>query len=174
MNKRAIIIVLMVLALVIGVWVLKYIQNNQEDQKQDIADVSNPDFKFNITDTLDIEKLKTYNLPIIIDFGADYCMPCREMHPTLKKLNKELQNKAIIRYVDIVRYPKIANDYPVDLIPTQILFKSNGTPYEPENAEEKGYQFIKNDSGEHMYTIHVGLLTEKELREVLKELEVNE
>lgn len=174
MNKRAIIIVLLVIALVVGVWLLKYMQKHQEEQRQDTADTSNPDFQFNITSTIDIEKLKSYNLPIIIDFGADYCMPCREMHPTLKKLNKELQEKAIIRYVDIVRYPKIANEYPVDLIPTQLMYKSDGTPYEPENAEEKGYQFIKNESGEHLYTIHVGLLTETELRTVLKELGANE
>ena len=174
MNKKSIIILIIVMVLVLGVWLLKTTQNNKEEQSQDTAQTTNPDFKLSITTSLDIEKLKTYNLPIIIDFGADYCMPCREMHPTLKKLNEELKEKAIIRYVDIVRYPQVANNYPVELIPTQILYNSDGTPYAPENAESNGYQFIKNDDGEHIYTMHVGIFTETELRYILKEMGLNE
>ena len=96
------------------------------------------------------------------------------MAPTLKKINKEMQGKAIIRYVDVWRYPNIAENYKIELIPTQVLYNSNGTPYSPENAEELGLEFVKNENGEHIYTIHVGILTENEMRNMLKEMGINE
>lgn len=37
--------------------------------------------------SIDLDTLKEYKLPIIIDFGADSCIPCKEMAPVLKTLN---------------------------------------------------------------------------------------
>ncbi|OLN32939.1 Thioredoxin [Desulfosporosinus metallidurans] len=37
----------------------------------------------------------------MIDFGADSCVPCKEMAPVLKKLNTEMQGKAIVKFVDV-------------------------------------------------------------------------
>ncbi|MCI8621329.1 MAG: thioredoxin family protein [Clostridia bacterium] len=132
----------------------------------------NEDFTLKVTKKIDWEKLKSYNLPIIIDFGADYCMPCRQMAPALKAVNNEMQGKAIVRYVDTVRYAEIAEDYKIELIPTQILVNSDGTPYMPENAEEKGLQFIKNDEGEVIYTIHIGMLSKSQILSIIEEMEV--
>ncbi len=47
--------------------------------------------------------------PIIIDFGADSCIPCKEMAPVLKKLNEEWQGKVIVKFVDVWKYPDAAD-----------------------------------------------------------------
>lgn len=177
MNKRNIIIIVIVVLLVLGVWLVKYFRTQQskiaENTIQNSGEEVNEDFKLNIRSKIDLAKLKSYNLPIIIDFGADYCAPCRQMAPTIKKLNEELQGKAIIRYVDTGRFPRLADGYPVEYIPTQILFNSDGTPYKIENGEDLGFSSITLENGEQI-TAHVGYLSEQELRNMLKEMGLNE
>lgn len=173
MNKKSIIIISIVILLILGVWIMKFSQKNEENIANN-EEIINEDFKLKVNKKIDWEKLKSYNLPIIIDFGADYCMPCRQMAPTLKEINQEMQGKAIIRYVDIERYPRIAEDYPIELIPTQILVNSDGTPFMPENAEEKDLQFMKDENGEIIYTIHIGILTKEQMKTMLKEMGLNE
>lgn len=173
MNKRSIIIIIVVAFLILCVWLIK---NFQKEKEENVAEIQqeevNEDFTLKVTKKIDWEKLKSYNLPIIIDFGADYCMPCRQMAPALKAVNNEMQGEAIVRYVDTVRYAEIAEDYKIELIPTQILVNSDGTPYMPENAEEKGLQFIKNDEGEVIYTIHIGMLSKSQILSIIEEMEV--
>jgi thioredoxin 1 len=59
------------------------------------------DFSLFVTEPIDFDRLTSYGIPIMIDFGADSCVPCKEMSPVLKKLNAELQGKAIIRFIDV-------------------------------------------------------------------------
>ena len=67
----------------------------------------------------------------MIDFGANSCIPCKEMAPILKTLNAEMQGKAIIKFVDVWKNTDAANDFPVQVIPTQVLIAADGTPYAP-------------------------------------------
>jgi len=84
------------IAVAIGaIWYLK------NSNKTPIGIDDNSAFALHVTDSLDIEKLKAYGLPIMIDFGADSCIPCREMYPVLKQLNGELRGKVIIKFVDV-------------------------------------------------------------------------
>lgn len=106
MNKKSIIIIAIVLLLILGVWLIKNMQKEETNIAENGQEEVNEDFNLKITEKIDWEKLKSYNMPIIIDFGADYCMPCKQMAPTLKKVNKEMQGKAIIRYVDTVNMQK--------------------------------------------------------------------
>ncbi len=174
MNKKQIIIITIVIALAIGVWAIKNMQKTSEENSLQKAEENiNEDFKLKASGNLNLNKLKEYNLPIMIDFGADYCMPCRQMAPYLREMNEEMQGKAIIKYVDTVRYPQIAEKYPVELIPTQILFTNEGKPLVIENPEAKGLEYIKNENGEHELTIHIGMLTKEQMRELLKEMGLN-
>ena len=130
----------------------------------------NADFALAAT-MIDLEKLKSYGLPIIIDFGADSCIPCKEMAPVLKKLNAELQGKVIVKFVDVWKYKEAAADFPVEVIPTQFFFDKNGDPYKPSDPDKMEMKMYNTkDTNKHIYTSHQGGLTEEQIREVLKEM----
>ncbi|MEG1255089.1 thioredoxin family protein [Clostridium sp.] len=161
-----IIIPVLLLCAVFGIWVVK---NSKKDIKS--LENKNPDFALHVTEEIDIEKLKSYGLPIIIDFGADSCVPCKEMAPVLKELNEELQGKAIIKFVDVWKYQDLAEGYPISLIPTQILVDENGKPYNPENPEAMQMKIYSlKDMNEHVFTAHEGGMTKEQLLNVLKEM----
>lgn len=75
------------------------------------------DFVLEVT-SIDLDALKEYKLPIIIDFGADSCIPCKEMAPVLKTLITEMQGKAIIEFVDVWKNGEASKDFPIQVIPT--------------------------------------------------------
>lgn len=180
MNKKimSVIIIIAVIVIIAGIWIFKNNEKNKDEtttnNTSNTNQTQNPDFKLNITSSFSLDKLKSYNLPIIIDFGSDSCIPCKQMAPALKQLNSELQEKAIIRFVDVWKYPKLADGYPIELIPTQIFINSDGTPYAPENAEELELEFIKDENGNHIFTTHIGALTVEQMKSMLKEMGLSE
>jgi len=121
--------------------------------------------------SFDLEKLKTYGLPIIIDFGADWCGPCRNFAPILDAAHEEMLGKAIIKYVDTDTYAEIAGAFPVTVIPTQVFINADGTPYVP--SDDLGVEFINytdKDSGLATFTVHEGGLTAEQLRAILTDM----
>lgn len=134
----------------------------------------NPDFLLETT-SIDLGAWTEYNLPIIIDFGADSCIPCKEMAPVLKSLNGEMQGKAIIKFVDVWKNGDAAKDFPIQVIPTQVFINANGTPYVP--SEEIGIEFTMystKDTNEHVFTVHQGGLTEDQMRSILADMGVTD
>ncbi len=125
---------------------------------------------------LDVEQLLTYQLPIIIDFGADSCVPCKEMAPVLKTLNEEMRGRAIIKFIDVWKNPRAASSFPVQVIPTQVFYNADGTPYTPgDAAQQSGLAFTmyqSKTSGKHVMTVHQGGLTEADMRLILGEMGV--
>lgn len=123
--------------------------------------------------SINLDELKEYKLPIIIDFGSDSCIPCQAMAPVLETMNEEMQGKAIIKFVDVWKYKDAATNFPVQVIPTQVIFDSEGKPYTPN--EDIGIEFTMystKDTGEHVYTVHQGGLTEEQMRKILKDMGV--
>ncbi len=127
------------------------------------------------TTSIDLDILKEYNMPIVIDFGADSCIPCKEMAPVLKTLNAEMQGKAIIKFVDVWKNGEAAKDFPIQVIPTQIFINADGKPYVPsDNMKIKFDMYSKKDTGEHAFTVHQGGLTEEQMRAILADMGVVE
>ena len=79
------------------------------------------DFSLRETVAVDFAALSEYGLPIIVDYGADTCIPCKEMAPMLEKANKDFQGKAFIKFVNVWDYPDAANNVPIQVIPTQVF-----------------------------------------------------
>jgi len=130
-----------------------------------------PVLNLHVTEAIDLEELKSYGLPIVIDFGADECIPCKEMAPVLEKLNEELQGKAIILFVDVWQYQDLAIDYPIRVIPTQVLIDSEGNPYTPsDNIDVQLMMYGNKATNEHIFTTHEGGITEEDLLQILYEM----
>jgi len=61
--------------------------------------------------------------PVLVDFYADWCAPCKMMPPILKDLKKRMGDKIHILKIDTEKNPAVAIRYQVRSIPTLILFK---------------------------------------------------
>ncbi|MFC2176451.1 thioredoxin [Bacteroidota bacterium] len=62
--------------------------------------------------------------PVLIDFHATWCGPCKMMSPILKDVAKKIGGKATILKIDVDRNQKVAAKYQVQGVPTLIVFKN--------------------------------------------------
>ena len=94
--------------------------------------------KFNNFDEL----LTASDLPVLVDFYASWCGPCKMMAPILEQVNQQIKGKLRIVKIDTDRYPQLASRYNIEALPTLVLFK-NGEPVDniegviqPQQLEE--------------------------------------
>ncbi|MBK1989178.1 thioredoxin [Sphaerospermopsis aphanizomenoides BCCUSP55] len=73
------------------------------------------------------EMLSGSDVPVLVDFYADWCGPCKMMGPILEQVNAQLQDRLIIVKIDTEKYTGLANQYHIEALPTLVLFK-NGQP----------------------------------------------
>lgn len=69
----------------------------------------------------------TADMPVVVDFYADWCPPCRKLAPIIKSLAKEYEGRVRFVKVDVDRGGELAKSYNIRSIPTVILFV-NGEP----------------------------------------------
>ncbi len=74
----------------------------------------------------DFKKAISSGKPILVDFGANSCIPCRQMRPILKEVEKDYSGKAHVLVIDIYKYQDLAREHKIQLIPTLVFFDSKG------------------------------------------------
>jgi thioredoxin 1 len=74
-------------------------------------------------------EIKSGDLPVLVDFWAEWCAPCRLIAPIIEELAGEYEGKLKIVKLDVDKGPNTSARYAVTSIPTLIIFK-NGTPME--------------------------------------------
>ena len=69
------------------------------------------------------EVLKS-STPVLVDFWAEWCMPCRMLAPTIEKIAKDYAGKVKVGKLDTDANRDVAAKYSISAIPTVILFKN--------------------------------------------------
>ena len=70
----------------------------------------------------DFDLIKNAELPVLVDFGATWCGPCKMIEPILEEVAKEEQNSILILKVNIDDCPKLTQQFAIKSVPTLILF----------------------------------------------------
>ena len=74
----------------------------------------------------DLKQALTSGKPVLVDFGANSCIPCRQMRPVLKEVGTEYSEKAKILVIDVYKNQNLAREYKVLMLPTLVFFDSKG------------------------------------------------
>ena len=76
-----------------------------------------------LNDSIFEEKVLKSDKPVLVDFWAEWCGPCRMLGPIIEELSSDYDGKAIIGKVDVDTNQQFAAQYGVRNIPTVLIFK---------------------------------------------------
>ena len=94
----------------------------------ELVDVSDQNFE---------EEILKSDKPVIIDFWAEWCAPCRQIAPILEDLANEYGDRVKIVRMDIDANPKTPGDYGIRAIPTILSFKDGKVVEQLQGARPK-------------------------------------
>ncbi len=94
----------------------------------EIVEVTDHDFEAEILNS---------DKPVIVDFWAEWCAPCKQIAPTLKELADEYGDRVKVVKMDIDSNPKTPGDYGIRAIPTILSFKDGKVVEQLQGARPK-------------------------------------
>jgi thioredoxin 1 len=81
----------------------------------------------NLTDENFETQVSGSQLPVLVDFWAPWCQPCKQMAPALDSLAEAMSEKVRIVKINVDENPEAASQYGIRALPTLMVFK-NGAP----------------------------------------------
>ncbi len=76
----------------------------------------------NITDAQFEEEVINSSVPVLVDFWAEWCGPCKQIAPALEELAAEMEGKLKIVKINVDENTKVPTEYRIQAIPTLMLF----------------------------------------------------
>jgi thioredoxin len=89
------------------------------------------------------EMLSGSDVPVLVDFYADWCGPCQMMSPILEQVNAQLQGRIRVVKIDTEKYPQLATQYRIEALPTLMVFKQ-GQPVDRIEGVVQAPQLIQH------------------------------
>ena len=89
--------------------------NNVENKIEKIAQLNIKNWKNVILNS---------NIPVLVDFWAEWCGPCRMISPILEQLANSMERKVKVSKLNVDQNPEIAAEYNIQSIPSLVLFKN--------------------------------------------------
>lgn len=77
----------------------------------------------NLTHDTFAETIFTTNKPFFVQFSADWCSVCKDLHPMIEQLEQEYQNQVTFVKIDVDTDADLADQFKIDKLPTFLLFK---------------------------------------------------
>ena len=77
-----------------------------------------------VTDASFADDVLNSDKPVVVDFWADWCTPCKQIAPALEEISDELAGQVTIAKMDIMENPEIPGQIGVQSIPFLVLFKN--------------------------------------------------
>ncbi len=78
----------------------------------------------NVTDKTFAAEVLQSSEPVLVDFFAEWCGPCKAMAPALEQVAAEMKGKLKVVKVDVDQNPQITNEYRIQAMPTLMIFKN--------------------------------------------------
>lgn len=75
--------------------------------------------------------------PVLIDFYATWCGPCKAMSPIVESIGKELQGQARVLKIDVDKNQALAAQYQIQAVPTFMIFKKGQVVWKQPGGADK-------------------------------------
>ena len=94
------------------------------------------------------DELINGNIPVLVDFSAEWCGPCKMMAPVLEQLKDKMANKVRILKIDVDKNRELAGRYRIQSVPTLMLFQGGKTRWTGVGVMTSNYleNVINNNS----------------------------
>ncbi|MEK6480797.1 thioredoxin [Catalinimonas sp. 4WD22] len=99
-----------------------------------------------LTDSNFDEMINAGDKPVLVDFWAEWCGPCKMIAPVVNELAEDYDGKAVIGKVDVDANPSISAKYGIRSIPTLLVFKNGEIVDKQVGAVNKGVLAQKLDA----------------------------